>query len=82
MSLNLVVGNDRANPLPTVTAPIFLLGLNSCGMWVVRESTGRKAGIFRTRKAAIKYEGADGIFSIVDLPEGQEFQEQHLDRAA
>jgi hypothetical protein len=76
MSLNLVAGVDFPSQLPTATAPFFLLGLNSAGHWVIRETTGRRAGLFSTREAAIKYareESADGNFTIVDQIEGLEF---------
>ena len=46
---------------------------------MVRETTGRRAGLFHTREAAIKYardESADGNFTIVHLLEGLEFEQQ------
>jgi hypothetical protein len=84
MSLNPVAGVDFPNRLPTATAPFFLLGLNSAGHWVIRETTGRRAGLFSTREAAIKYarEESDGNFTIVDQIEGLEFEQPHLERAA
>ena len=84
MSLNLVAGLDFPSRLPTATAPFFLLGLNS-GHWVVRETTGRRAGLFSTRDAAIKYtrdESAHGKFSIVDQIEGLEFVQPDQECAA
>ena len=84
MSPNLIAGIDFPRQLPTATAPFFLLGRNAAGNWVVRESTGRRAGLFRTREAAIKYardESADGNFTIVEQLEGLEF-EQSRKRAA
>jgi hypothetical protein len=85
MSLNLAAGVDFPSRLPTAIAPFFLLGLNSAGHWVIRETTGRRAGLFSTRAAAIKYardESADGNFTIVDQIEGLEFEQPHLERAA
>lgn len=64
--------------LSAASQPYFLLGLNSAGSWVVRETTGRRAGIFRTREAAIKYvrgESAGGSFAIVYQPDGLELGE-------
>ena len=55
MSYHVVAGIDFPKRLPTATAPYFLLGLNAAGHWVIRETTGRKAGLFRTREGAIKY---------------------------
>ena len=52
---------------------------------MIRETTGRRAGLFRTREAAIKYardESADGNFTIVDQLEGLEFEQRHIKRAA
>ena len=77
MSLHLIAGVDFPSRLPTASAPFFLLGLNSAGQWVIRETTGRRAGLFRTREAAIKYardESADGNFTIIDQLEGLEFE--------
>jgi hypothetical protein len=84
MSLKPVAGVDLPSRLPTATAPFFLLGLNSAGHWVIRETTGRRAGLFSTREAAIKYarEESDGNFTIVDQIEGLEFEQPHLERAA
>jgi hypothetical protein len=85
MSLNLVAGVDFPSRLPTATAPFFLLGLNSAGFWVIRETTGRKAGLFGTRAAAIKYardESVDGNFIIVHQLEGLELEPAHLSQAA
>jgi hypothetical protein len=85
MSLNLVAGIDFPSRLPTATEPFFLLGRNAAGHWVIRETTGRRAGLFRTREAAIKYardESADGNFTIVDQLEGLEFEQPRIKRAA
>jgi hypothetical protein len=85
MSLNLVTGIDFPNQLPTATAPYFLLGLSSTGAWVIRETTGRWAGFFSSRQAAIRFaceESLDGNFSIVDCPEGLELEALQLCRAA
>jgi hypothetical protein len=85
MSLHLVAGIHFPNRLPTATAPCFLLGLNSAGQWVIRESTGRRAGLFRTREAAIKYardESPSGDFTILHQPEGLELDGPLLTRAA
>jgi hypothetical protein len=85
MSLNLVAGVDFPSQLPAATSPFFLLGLNSSGLWVIRETTGRKAGLFRTREAAIRYardESLDGNFTIVHQPEGLELEQAHFSQAA
>jgi hypothetical protein len=55
-------------PRRAATAPFFLLGLNSASHWVIRETSGRRAGLFSTREAAIKYareESADGNFKVM-----------------
>jgi len=57
-------------------APFFLLGRNSAGHWVIRETSGRRGGLFRTRAAAIKYareESIDGNFTIIEAIDGLEF---------
>ena len=85
MSLHLVAGMDFPGRLPTATAPYFLLGLNTAGSWVLRETTGRKAGLFCTREAAIKFardESPNGSFTILYRPEGLELDQSLIDRAA
>ena len=86
MSLNLVAGIDFPSQLPTAKAPYFLLGQNLAGTWVIRETTGRRAGLFRTREAAIKYardESPSGNFTILHQPEGLELEERRqFSRAA
>jgi hypothetical protein len=77
MSFHFVAGIDFPKQLPTATAPYFLLGLDSAGHWVIRETTGRRAGLFRTREAAIKYardESAGGNFTILHQPDGLELE--------
>ena len=32
----------------------FLLGLNTRGQWVIRENSGRRAGVFLSRQAALR----------------------------
>jgi hypothetical protein len=66
------IGAARIPP-PSPSSPIFLLGLTTTGMWVVRADNGSKGGLFRTRQAAIKYardESANGEFTIVHQPSG------------
>ena len=85
MSYHVVAGIDFPKRLPTATAPYFLLGLNAAGHWVIRETTGRKAGLFRTREAAIKYvrdESAGGKFTILHQPDGLELELQCIKQAA
>ena len=85
MPLHLVAGIDFPSQLPSATAPYFLLGLNSIGAWVIREVTGRRAGLFRSREAAIKYardESTDGNFTIVLQPQGLELEEPRVGSAA
>jgi hypothetical protein len=58
-----------------MTSPLFRLGINAAGLWVICEATGRKGGLFRTRQAAIRYarnESVDGNFTIVHEPDGLE----------
>jgi len=85
MSVHLVAGIDFPSELPTATAPYFLLGLNSRGVWVIRETTGRRAGLFRTREAAIKYareESLNGNFTILHQPDGLELDSPQVSEAA
>jgi hypothetical protein len=85
MSLHLVAGADFQTQLPTATALSFVLGLNAAGAWVIRETTGKRAGLFRTREAAIKYardESRSGTFTILQRPEGLELDAKSAPRAA
>jgi hypothetical protein len=85
MSAHLVAGTDFPSQLPTATAAYFLLGLNSRGVWVIRETTGRRAGLFRTREAAIKYareESFNGRFTILHRPKGLELDSPQISEAA
>ncbi len=50
-------------------APVFHMALKPSGWWEIRERNGRRAGLFRTRQAAIKYvrdESPNGQFVIID----------------
>ena len=63
-------------PLVAASKAYFLLGQNARGMWVIRESTGAKAGVFLSREAAIKFarlESAEEHFAVVYVPDGLEF---------
>ena len=85
MELNRLAGVDVPGGLATAAAPFFLLGVNSAGHWVIRETTGRWGGLFRTREAAIKYardESKDGHFNIVDQLGGLEFEQLGIKHAA
>lgn len=86
MSIHLVAGIALARQLPTARAPCFLLGRNSEGVWVIREAAGRRAGLFKTREAAIKFardESPDGNFTILHQPQGLQLEERrHIGRAA
>jgi hypothetical protein len=50
-----VAGVDFASKLPTATAPLFLLGRDRADAWVMRESNGRRAVLFYSRAAALRY---------------------------
>ena len=85
MPPKLVGGFACAKHLPIAAAPYFLLGLNSAGLWVIREMTGRKGGLFRTRQAAIKYardESLNGNYTIAHQPDGLELEYQDFKTAA
>jgi hypothetical protein len=86
MSLHLVVGNDFASQFLSIRSPYFLLGQDAGGSWVIRESTGRRAGLFCTREGAIKFardESPGGNFTIEYRPYGLELEERRqISRAA
>jgi hypothetical protein len=64
-------------PLTRASKTYFLLGQNARGLWVVRENTGAKAGVFLSREAAIKFarlESSDEHFAIVHVPDGMGYR--------
>jgi hypothetical protein len=70
-------------PFARIGKAYFLLGQNAQGMWVIRESTGKKAGVFRSREAALRFarlESPSGHFVVVHVNEAMEFDyaAQHL----
>lgn len=84
MALDLAVARDFGK-LRRSTDLCFLLGLSKDGSWLIRETTGRKTGLFRTLKAAIKYardESPDGNFVIIYQPAGVAPEHHLLRRAA
>ena len=63
-------------PLSDASKPYFLLGKNARGMWVVRESTGKRAGVFLSRETAMRFarmESFDGHAAVVEANDGLEF---------
>jgi hypothetical protein len=84
MALDLAVASDFGKARRRSTESCFQLGLSEDGLWLIRETSGRKAGLFRTLKAAIRYardESPDGNFVIVYQPAGVA-PEHHLPRRA
>jgi hypothetical protein len=71
-------------PLTRITnAPYFVLGQNSQGLWVIRESTGKKGGVFKSRQAALLFarlESPNETFAVVHVNETMELDHapQHL----
>ncbi len=54
------------------TLPLYLIGKNSRGQWVVRESSGRCGGLFFNRVEAIKfamYENGHRLQAVVMVAE-------------
>jgi hypothetical protein len=70
-------------PLTRASKSYFLLGQNARGMWVIRENSGKKSGIFVSREAALRFarlESPDEHFAVVYVNDGLEFDyaAQHL----
>jgi hypothetical protein len=70
-------------PLARTGTPYFVLGQNAKGLWIIRESTGNKAGVFRSRQAALwfaRLESPDENFVVVHVNDTVEFDyaAQHL----
>jgi hypothetical protein len=71
------------SPLTRVATPCFVLGQNSQGLWVIRDSTGRKGGVFKSRQAALLFarlESPNENFAVIHLKEAVELDDatQHL----
>jgi hypothetical protein len=47
--------NDNAEPPSCLQPPIFLIGQDSRGNWVVQEKTGYRGGLFIDRTQALRY---------------------------
>jgi hypothetical protein len=63
-------------PLTRASKSYFLLGQNARGLWVIRENSGKKAGVFVSREAALRFarlESADEHFAVVHVNEELEF---------
>jgi hypothetical protein len=70
-------------PPSRASRPYFLLGQDARGKWVIRESTGKKAGMFLSREAALRFarlESTDEHFAVVHVSGGLEFDyaSEHL----
>jgi hypothetical protein len=50
-----------------------MLGQNTQGLWVVRESKGQRAGIFCSREAALRFARLETADAVVEMHEGLEF---------
>jgi hypothetical protein len=62
--------------LPPAGRSYFLMRQSARGLWVIRENTGTKAGIFASREAALRFarlECPDENFAVVYVPDGIEF---------
>jgi hypothetical protein len=70
-------------PVTRISTPYFVLGQNSQGLWVIRESTGKKGGVFKSRRAALLFarlESPNENFAVVYVNETVELDDaaQHL----
>jgi hypothetical protein len=73
----------RELPLPRASTSYFVLGQNARGLWVIRDRTGKKSGLFRSRAAALRFarlESPDGHFVVTHVTDAVEFDcaAQHL----
>src|SRR5262245_49532715 len=60
-------------PITRASTPYFVLGQDEKGHWIIRESTGKKAGVFRSRQAALRFarlESPDENFVVVHVNDG------------
>jgi hypothetical protein len=45
----------KAEPSSLFRPPVFMIGRDSCGNWVVQDQKGIAGGLFVTRDAALRY---------------------------
>jgi hypothetical protein len=65
-------------PPTRIATPYFVLGQDSQGLWVIRESTGKKGGVFKSRQAALLFarmESPNGNFTVVHVNETVELDD-------
>lgn len=63
-------------PVKQLNKAYFQLGQNAHGLWVIRENTGRKAGVFLSREAALRFarlESPEELVAVVRMPGILEF---------
>jgi hypothetical protein len=63
-------------PVARASKPYFLIGQDARGSWIIRESTGKKAGMFSSREAALRFarlQSTDEHFAVVHVNGGLEF---------
>jgi hypothetical protein len=46
---------DDAEPPSWCQPPVFMIGQDSCGHWVVQDLSGRRGGLFVDRAQAVRY---------------------------
>lgn len=85
MALHPAAGIGFGDHVSSANATCFLLGRNSAGAWVLRDLSGRRAGLFSSRDAAVKYacdENRNASFTILHMTIGLELEEAPAGRAA
>lgn len=74
------------HPAAEPGAQAFLIGQTAAGLWIIRDASGLRAGLFRSREAAVRYvrhECADRNVAIAPLPDGADLEfPPRLGRAA
>jgi len=85
MPLNLAGDIVFSEPVADCQRAVLWARSRRNGCLVLRETTRRRAGLFRSRQAAIRFareESRDGNFTSVQCLEGLEFEPLQLERAA
>ena len=50
-----MIQENQAEPPSWLRRPLFMLGQDSHGSWVVQEQTGTRGGLFVDREAAVRF---------------------------
>jgi hypothetical protein len=54
-----MTGEKSTEPPSWLRPPVFMIGQDDCGRWVVQDQAGLRGGLFVNREAALRYVRAE-----------------------